>query len=335
MKRLKSVLPGLILLLTIGLCARIGATVFPAINHLLFAILIGFVIGNSYGIPEWAKSGVATQKLLLETGIVLMGASVPVDRIISGGITILMLVVATILLTIFSVEVLSRGLFDIHHKIRSLLAVGASICGVSAVIAVAGSINASERDIAYAAATVLFFDAVTLFLFPIIGQALGLSDVVFGIWTGLTMFSTGPVAAAGFAFSKTAGEWALLIKLTRNALIGIAAIGYALYYTSRGETEDSTETFLDRWRYLWISFPKFVLGFLFVMFFVNIGNFDDKQMITLKHASNWLFLLAFSGLGLEIQLMEFKATGLKPILIVLMTLIMVSTFVLIVLPYIL
>lgn len=83
--------------------------------------------------------------------------------------------------TLLTVAVLSRNLFDSPEKVGSLLAAGSSICGVSAVVAVAGAIKANEDQIAYAAATVLLFDALTIFVYPILGQALGLSDVAFGI----------------------------------------------------------------------------------------------------------------------------------------------------------
>jgi len=162
-----------------------------------------------------------------------MGAGMALDRVITAGSTVLLLVVTTVVMTIGVIELLARFVFPIHQKTGSLLAAGSSICGVSAVIAIAESISVRESRIAYAAATVLLFDAVTLFVYPIIGHALGLSDTVFGIWAGLTMFSTGPVTAAGFAFSEAAGQWALIVKLTRNSFIGLVAITYSVYYAGR------------------------------------------------------------------------------------------------------
>lgn len=266
----ESVLPGIGLLIGIGLAARAVASVVP-MSLLIIAVLIGLVVGNTYGVPQWATTGVETNKLWLEVGIVVMGASVALDRVIAAGPTILVLVVATIMITIVTVEVLARGLFDIYDEIASLLAAGSGICGVSAVVATAGSIKADEEQIAYAAATILLFDAVTLLVYPIMGHVFGLSDMVFGIWAGLTMFSTGPVTAAGFAFSNAAGEWALLVKLTRNALIGVVAIGYALYYICRSSEDTTEQTIPGGWSYFWESFPKFVLGFIAVMLIANAG----------------------------------------------------------------
>ena len=328
----QSVVPGIGLLVAIGLAARALAAVVPT-SHLILAILVGLVVGNLYGVPEWARAGVGTNTLWLEAGIVVMGASVALDRVVAAGPAILVLVVGTVLTTVLTVEALSRGLFDIREEIGSLLAAGSGICGVSAVVATAESIRADETQIAYAAATVLLFDAVTLLAYPAIGHLLDLSNRVFGIWAGLTMFSTGPVTAAGFAFSTAAGEWAVLVKLTRNALIGVAAIGYALYYIRRSEADaDATgQAVPGGARYLWASFPKFVLGFVAVMLVANAGVLTQTHLASLEHASDWLFLVAFAGLGLDIQLDELRSAGLRPILAVLVSLVAVSALCLFVL----
>ena len=325
MVKLKSRVLGVLLLVGIGLTARAVASVLP-LNYLIVAILLGLLIGNSYGIPKWARAGVVTHKLWLEAGIVVMGASIAFDQILAAGPILLMLVIGTVGGILLTVEMLARYIFDLPETTGSLLAAGSGICGVSAVVTVAGSIEAREQEIAYAAATVLLFDAATLFVYPIVGNILGLSDVVFGIWAGLTMFSTGPVAAAGFSFSQTAGEWALLVKLTRNAFIGVAAVVYAVYYARQSKVETGSESNSEAVNagYLWRSFPKFVLGFLVVMLIANTGVFGSEQLTSLEHASDWLFLLAFAGLGLEIQLSEIRSTGLKPIVVVLISLLIIS-----------
>jgi uncharacterized integral membrane protein (TIGR00698 family) len=319
-------LPGIAALVAVGLLARGVSRVVPEANHLIVAIVLGVVVANTYGVPDRAESGVGTHTLWLETGIVVMGASVALDRVVAAGPKILALVVGTVLTTVVVVEVLARGLFAIDEETGSLLAAGSGICGVSAVVAIAESIHADETRIAYAAATVLLFDAVTLLVYPVVGHLLGLSDAVFGVWAGLTMFSTGPVTAAGFAFSPAAGQWALLVKLARNALIGLAAVAYAVYYARRsGRTADGVG--LD---HLWRTFPKFVLGFLGVMVLANVGVLGPQAVDSLSHASDWLFLFAFAGLGLTIDVDELRSTGYEPVLVVFLGLLAVSTTALVV-----
>lgn len=338
----RTFVPGLAVLLGVGLLARLVASAV-GLNYLIVTILLGLLIGNVYGVPDWARPGVETHKVWLEAGIVVMGASVALDRIVAAGPTILLLVVVTVATTILAVELLARVVFSIHEETGSLLAAGSGICGVSAVVAIAESIDVDETHVAYAAATVLLFDSTTLFVYPLVGHALGLSNTVFGIWAGLTMFSTGPVTAAGFTFSKTAGEWALLVKLTRNSMIGLAAIAYALYYARRtgepsrtdgdNEINGSDRTAAEApsdWRFLWNTFPKFVLGFVAVLLVANLGLLSGAQITSLSNASDWAFLLAFAGLGLETRLDELRSTGYEPILVVLLALLVVATAMLVV-----
>ncbi|WP_435156069.1 YeiH family protein [Haladaptatus sp. DFWS20] len=332
MKNGKELTLGVLLLVAIGVLGRAISVVLPFFDYLIATILVGIVVGNTVGQPRWAKAGIRTHKLWLEAGIVVMGASVAFDRVVGAGPTILAFIVGTVAVAIVTVELLARYCFGITEKTGSLLAAGSSICGVSAVVAVAGSIDADERQIAYAAGTVLLFDTLTLITYPTVGHTLGLSDRMFGIWAGLTMFSTGPVTAVGFTFSETAGEWAVLVKLARNALIGLAATGYALYYLRRSDSDgiSAGET-----SHLWRTFPKFVFGFLFLMILANIGIIDATHITSLEHASNWLFMLAFAGLGLELRLDELRSTGFEPIAVVLVSFVIVSSTVLVLLSIIL
>ncbi len=288
-------------------------------NHLLVAIGIGFVLANSIGIPGRLGPGIATHKLWLGAGIVLMGASLTLDTILEVGATIILVVVLVTTSTILVVEVLSRNVFGLATRLGSLLAAGASICGVSAVVAVAGSINAREDQIAYAAATVLLFDAFTIVVYPIIGELLELSGTVFGIWAGVSMFSTGPVVAVGFAHSEAAGQWATMTKLSRNALIGLVVLGYATYYAG-SETNRTISV-----RTLWDEFPKFVLGFLVLVLVASAGMFSQGQQQSIENAYNWLFVLAFVGLGTEIQLNHLRNTGMTPALVVFLALVASSS----------
>ncbi|SFP20723.1 conserved hypothetical integral membrane protein [Halolamina pelagica] len=320
----RTLLPGLALLLGLGLVARVLGAVFP-LNHLVVAILLGAAVGNTVGVPDLTRAGVGTHKLWLKTGIVLTGASVALDRVVAAGPRVLVLVVGVVAATILLVEALARLAFRIDGETGSLLAAGSGICGVSAVVAVAESIDADETAVAYAATTILLFDAVTLVAYPAVSAVLGLPDRVFGIWAGLTMFSTGPVTAAGFAVSETAGEWAVLVKLTRNAAIGIVAVAYAVIYArerTAGERGGDEPGPLGR---LWAPFPKFVVGFVAVVAIANLGLLGAGEIGSLANAADWLFLLAFVGLGLEIRLSELRETGYRPVLVVLAALLAVSS----------
>ncbi|WP_049920061.1 YeiH family protein [Halobiforma nitratireducens] len=315
---LRRFLPGLLVLCLGAVLAR-GVESVAGINHLLVAIAAGVVLANTVGVPDRLAPGIGTHKLWLGAGIVLMGASLTLETILEVGGVVLAIVIGVPAATLVAVELLSRTVAGLSDRLGSLLAAGSSVCGVSAIVAVAGAIHAREHQIAYAAATILLFDAVTIVVYPIVGELLSLSDVAFGVWAGVSMFSTGPVVAVGFAYSEAAGQWATMTKLARNALIGLVVVAYASYYARSG-----TDTSEFSPRVLWDEFPKFVLGFLGLVALSSVGVFSSGQQASLENAYSWLFVLAFVGLGTEIRLAELRSTGAMPVLVVLTALVFAS-----------
>lgn len=310
---IRRLLPGIVALSLGAVLARSLARVV-GVNHLLVAIALGVVVANAVGLPDELEPGVSTHKLWLGTGIVLMGASISAATVLEVGGPVFLVVVTVTGITLAVVEFLARNVFGLAERLGTLLAAGASICGVSAVVAVAGAVRAREEQVAYAAATVLLFDAITIVVYPIVGDLLGLSGAVFGTWAGISMFSTGPAVAVGFAYSDVAGQWATMTKLSRNALIGVVVLGYASYYARTGSGNIAPV------RTLWAEFPKFVLGFLAFAALSSLGVFTSAQQTSIENAYNWLFLLAFVGLGTEIRLAEIRTTGATPAFVVLLAL---------------
>lgn len=304
---------GIVVLFVAAAAAWAIGVVVPWLDPLLVAVAIGALLSNTVGVPAQLQAGVNTHKLWLATGIVLLGASVSIQALIAGGIFVFALVVSVVVVAAVLVEGVAKNVFGVRERLGSLLAAGTGICGVSAIVAVAGSIDADEETIAYAAGTVLLFDAITLVVYPTIGSLLSIPGQVFGVWAGLSMFSTGPVVAAGFAHSELAGQWATITKLARNALIGLVVLGYAAYYTRRG-----TDTRVGHGT-LWAEFPKFVLGFVALAAIASAGLLSDGQITRIETIYNWLFLIAFVGLGTELQRSILQDAGLKPVAIVFFT----------------
>lgn len=290
----KRYISGLLVLVGIALSARALGAALPHATTLILAVTLGLVAGNAVSIPRWIEPRTDTHKLWLEAGIVLMGARISVGTALVVGVELLAITLPGVLVTMIVVETLSRTVFDMTDSLGSLLAAGAGICGVSAVAAVAGNIRADEKHVAYAAGTVLLFGVVTLFVYPVVGALLGLTDRVFGIWAGITMFSTGPITAAGFTFSETIGEWATVTKLTRNLLLGVLVAGYSLVYADTAE-RFSVRTLLD-------SLPTFVFGFVAPMLLTSTALVPASATQGITNAYRWLFLLAFAGLGLDIDI---------------------------------
>jgi uncharacterized integral membrane protein (TIGR00698 family) len=310
--------PGLLLLATVGFAGKIieqsiaaytkaHHTTFPNIEYVLWAIVIGLIIANTTGVPRIFITGVATYEFWLKAGIVLLGSRFLLGDVLHlGGISLLLVAVALSLSLTF-MHLLGRA-FKLKPKLTSLLAVGSAICGVSAIIAAKPSIDADDEDASYAIAAILALGAISLFTFPLIGHSLHLSDKAYGLWAGLAVDNTAEATAAGALYSDAAGKVAVLAKTTRNALIGFVVLGYALYWSSRGQAQEVG----NKAAFLWAKFPKFVLGFLLISLLATLGVFAKPQLTSLANLSRWAFLLTFAGVGLRTSLRDLGKQGWKP-----------------------
>jgi uncharacterized integral membrane protein (TIGR00698 family) len=201
--------------------------------------------------------------------------------------------------------------FNLTPKLTSLLAVGSSICGVSAIIAAKGAIDADDEDSTFAIAAILALGALALFTFPLIGHSLHLGDTAFGLWAGLGVDNTAEATATGALYSDAAGKVAVLAKTARNAMIGFVVLGYAIYWAKQGQAS----TVGNKAKFLWNKFPKFVLGFLLVSLLVSFHTFSKDQVTSLGNLSKWAFLLTFAGVGLRTNFREMSKQGLRPFMV--------------------
>jgi uncharacterized integral membrane protein (TIGR00698 family) len=314
-------IPGLLLLIVVGyggkfieqFIARYGKAhhlVLPNIEYVLWAILIGLLISNTVGVPALFRRGVATYEFWLKTGIVLLGARFILGDIAKLGGISLALVFIEIALALTFMTYLGKG-FRLSPKLVTLLAVGSSVCGVSAIIATQGAIEADEEDSSYAIAAILALGAISLFIFPLVGHALHLSDHAYGVWTGLAVDNTAETAAAGALYSDAAGKIAVLTKTCRNALIGFVVLGYAIYWASKGQAAQVE----NKAAFLWSKFPKFVLGFLLISLLATVGFFSKPQLLAVGNLSRWAFLLTFAGVGLRTSFRDLSRQGIRPFLV--------------------
>ena len=317
-RRIVAIIPGLLLLTAVGYAGKfieqsIAAytkshhITFPNIEYVLWAIVIGLLISNTIGVPRVFQAGVATYEFWLKAGIVLLGSRFLLGDILHlGGISLLLVAVALTLSLTF-MHILGHT-FKLKPKLTSLLAIGSSICGVSAIIAAKPAIDADDEDASYAIAAILALGAISLFTFPLIGHSLHLSDKAYGSWAGLAVDNTAEATAAGALYSDAAGKVAVLAKTTRNALIGFVVLAYAIYWASRGQAQFVG----NKAEFLWRKFPKFVLGFLLISLLATLGTFTKPQLTSLANLSRWAFLLTFAGVGLRTSFRELGKQGWRP-----------------------
>jgi uncharacterized integral membrane protein (TIGR00698 family) len=185
---------------SIGRYTKAHHLVVPNIEYVLWAILIGMLIANTFGVAGVFKPGIATYEFWLKSGIVLLGARFLLGDVARLGAVSLALVVIELGLSIAFMTVLGR-IFKLSPKLTSLLAVGSSICGVSAIIAAKGAIDADDEDASFAIAAILALGALALFTFPPIGHWLGMNDHMYGLWAGTGVDNTAEAVAAGALYS--------------------------------------------------------------------------------------------------------------------------------------
>jgi len=330
-------IPGIALLAAVGYAgkwieqsiARYGKAhhlILPNIEYVLWAILIGVLIANTFGLPRIFRAGVATYDFWLKAGIILLGARFILGDVLHlSGISFVLIFIELALALTF-MTYLGRG-FKLSPKLITLLAVGSSVCGVSAIIATQGAIDADEEDSSIAIAAILALGAISLIFFPLVGHTLHMSDHAYGLWTGLAVDNTAEATAAGALYSDTAGKFAVLAKTCRNACIGFVVLGYAIYWARKGQAR----AIQNKGAFLWQKFPKFVLGFLVISFLATLGTLDTKlypqfaglvhygfsrpQIAALGNLSRWAFLLTFAGVGLRTSFKDLLKQGIKPFLV--------------------
>ncbi|MFF2557628.1 YeiH family protein [Nocardia sp. NPDC058058] len=334
LNRLLSYLPGIALLIGVGVLGKYAQIwwnslakhqhwTVPDIEYVLWAILIGLLITNTVGLHRIFRPGVGTYEFWLKIGIVALGSrfllgdvaklggtsflQILVDMTVSGGIILLV-----------------ARLLGLSGKLGSLLAIGTAICGVSAIIAGKGAIRARNSDVSYAIAAILALGAVALFALPPLGHAIGLSDHEFGLWAGLAVDNTAETTATGYLYSDTAGKVAVLVKSTRNALIGFVVLGFAAYWASRGQADAIAPGVRAKAAFVWEKFPKFVLGFLAVSAVATAHWLTKQQTTNLANLSRWAFLLTFAGVGLNVNIRELARTGWRPLVVAIVGLVTVA-----------
>src|SRR5208283_4486110 len=283
-------IPGVALLAVIGYAGKfleqnLGAYakshhwVFPNIEYVLWAILLGLFISNTIGLAKIFQPGVATYEFWLKAGIVLLGSRFLLGDVLKLGGVSLILVAIEILGALAFMTLLGR-LFHLRPKLTTLLAI----------------------------ASILALGALALFTFPLIGHSLHLTDQAYGMWSGLAVDNTAEATAAGALYSDAAAKLAVLVKTTRNAMIGFVVLAYAIYWASQGQAQSVT----NKAAFLWQKFPKFVLGFLLISILSSYHFFSKDQNTALANLSRWAFLLTFAGVGLRTNFREMRKQGLRP-----------------------
>jgi len=299
----------------------------------LVALVLGLVVSNTVGIPQWLRPGLRVE-FYVKTGIVLLGAGVPLALILWAG-PVAIGQAGIVSLTTFGVIYAVGVRLGLERRFAATLGTGGAVCGVSGAIAVAGAVGARREHASMAITLVILWAIVMIFVLPLLARELGLPTGVAGAWIGTSEFADAAGLAAAQSYSGYAGHvpgiagtpeaavqsFTLMKVIGRDVWIGIWAFVLSLVAATRWEStgvagrSDATE--------IWHRFPKFVLGFLAASAVISLvakglPYADYKRTLVpalvqpLQILRTWLFLLCFLSIGLTTRIRELVSAGGRP-----------------------
>ena len=276
----------------------------------IIALFMGTIV-NSFFHPKWIQPALKfTSKKILKAAIILLGASLSVSTILSVGKMTFFVMIFTFAMC-FGAGFFIRKLFGLNWKLSNLISAGTGICGGSAVAAIAPVIDADDKDIAFAMSSTFLFDMVMIALYPLMGKALGMSDIAYGIWAGTSVNDTASVVASGYAFSEAAGDFATMVKLTRTIAIIPTVLVFAWIGTRMTQKELQAAEGKKVVNMMKII-PWFIGGFLLLAIANSVGLIPATVSGMMKSTSKFLMVTALAAIGLNTSLTDFKKAGLKP-----------------------
>ncbi|MGM9750411.1 MAG: YeiH family protein [Candidatus Cryptobacteroides sp.] len=304
--KLRKFLPAFAALFVIAVIVRLVSAEFTLNRYLewaFWALLIGLLIANTVGTPEWLKPAIQTE-FYIKTGLVIMGFSVLFSNIAKFGLYGLGIAWIVTPIVILFIWWFGTRVLKIDNKpLVITLAAATSVCGTSAAIATGAAANAKKNDLSIAVSISIIFTILMMVFEPMIIKACGMSPIMGGSLIGGTVDSTGAVVVAGTALGEEAQKAAVLVKSIQNILIGFIAFAVAVFFATKVEKNGTASVGAGE---IWYRFPKFILGFfaasLVASFIIQpLAGADAVKSINgvLDQYKNWAFVLAFTSIGLS------------------------------------
>jgi uncharacterized integral membrane protein (TIGR00698 family) len=284
------------------LAAGSAAVASWGFEYVIFAFAFGLVVSNTLGVPDWLREGAQTE-FYIKTGLVILGSSIVFDDLMQAGLLGLAQAVLVVTAVWFACFRFAKWL-RVDDEFATMLASAVSICGVSAAIATCGAIQGDRKKLSYVTSLVLVVAAPMMVLMPLVVKAFGIPEAVGGAWLGGTLDTSATVVAAGEMISASARNAGVVVKLSQNVLIGIAAFLLTIWWTMRNRGPSAERPSAG---VIWERFPKFVLGFiaasLLFSFLVDSTAVRETRGLLTGLRTAW-FALAFASIGLETRFSE-------------------------------
>ena len=308
-------IPGILIAIVVGLVslglAGVEERLFghAVVEGLVVAILLGMIIRTVWTPAERLEAGVSfTAKQVLEVAVFLLGASVDLPLLLRAGPSLAVGIVLLVVLGLAASYGIGRAV-GLPHKLAVLVACGNSICGNSAIAAIAPVIHADKRDVASAIAFTAILGVFVVVGLPFLIAPLRLSHYQYGVLAGLTVYAVPQVLAAAFPVSLLSGQVGTLVKLVRVLMLGPVVLFFAVQHR-REKPVHGNGARLRLTRFV----PWFILGFLLLASLRAAGAIPGAIATPLKTASGWLTVAAMAALGLGVDLKAIRQVG-RPVIL--------------------
>ena len=308
--------PGLLLCIAITLvalllqAAEVRAVGQPYLEALVLAILIGVAVRSAWKPPARFDPGIAfSAKFLLECAIVMLGASVSIATILELGPALILGIAGIVVIAIVTSYLISRAL-GLPLRIAILVACGNSICGNSAIAAIAPVIGADNDDIAASISFTAVLGVVVVLVLPLFAPILKLSLTQYGVLAGLTVYAVPQVLAATLPIGALSNQVGTVIKLVRVLMLGPVVLGISLFArqlrtgTARQRPNGSALRFRE-------IVPWFISGFLLLLVVRSVGLIPPLFVPPITEIAATLTTLAMAALGLGVDVGVVARAGVR------------------------
>lgn len=324
-KDFKNLWRGVALALVISVPAWLLGKRFEVVGGPVFAILIGMVAGQllrgrSEAVDAAAPGIKFTSKKVLQYAVILLGFGLNLSEIAKVGASSLPIILSTITTSLVISFVLCRAM-NIPRKISTLVGVGSSICGGSAIAATAPVIDADDEEIAQAISVIFLFNIIAALVFPTLGSILGMSNEGFGLFAGTAVNDTSSVTAAAAAWDgmhpgSNALDYATIVKLTRTLAIIPITLFLAFWQVRQarraaemGEGNGQAAGTFDIKK----IFPFFILFFVLASVITTVFALPVAVTAPIKTLSKFFIVMAMAAIGFNTDVVKLVKTGGKPI----------------------
>jgi len=313
-------LPGLVVAVALGTAAAVLGHWVPVVGAPVLALLLAI------GVRALLDRGLSTAavrltvrlrpgaafagRYLLQVAIVLFGAGLSAATVLRVGAASLPVMLGTLAVCLVAAWLLGRAL-RIDDPLRALIGTGTGICGASAIAAVGPALAADATEMAYALSTIVVYNVLAAVLFPVIGHALALGQHAFGLWAGTAVNDTSSVVATAYAYGPAAGQYAVVVKLTRSLMI-VPVVLALIAARARRAASGAPGTVAPR-QPVWRLVPPFIVLFLLAAALNSVGAVPAGWHGSLPHLAGFATAVAMAGIGLGTSFAQLRRVGLRPL----------------------